>query len=88
MSDFDLGELWKEYLTQMAPNIKDKQAKTICENPNFSNLNRAVASCSSSCEGGNGDIFKNTGNKIPGIGIETLQKITKVLTSYDPDLII
>ena len=63
----------------MAPNIKDKQAKTICENPNISNLNRAVASCSNSCEGGNGDVFKNTGNKIPGIGIETLKKITKVL---------
>lgn len=85
-----LKELWQRYLMQMAQTIKDEKVRVICENPEFSSLTRAVNSISNRFEGGEGDvkIFDKNGNKIPGVGIETSRKISRVLFSNDPDMLI
>ena len=85
-----LKELWQRYLMQMAQTIKDEKVRVICENPEFSSLTRAVNSISNRFEGGEGEvkILDKNGNKIPGVGIETSRKISKVLFSNDPDMLI
>merc|ERR1719483_28416 len=85
-----LKELWQRYLMQMAQTIKDEKVKVICENPEFSSLSRTVNSYSNRFEGGESEvkILDKNGNKIPGVGIETSRKISKVLFSNDPDMLI
>jgi len=85
-----LKELWQRYLMQMAQTIKDEKARVICENPEFSSLSRTVNSYSNRFEGGESEvkILDKKGNKIPGVGIETSRKISKVLFSNEPDILI
>jgi len=85
-----LKELWQRYLMQMAQTIKDEKARVICENPEFSSLSRTVNSYSNRFEGGESEvkILDKKGNKIPGVGIETSRKISKVLFSNEPDMLI
>ena len=85
-----LKELWQRYLTQMAQTIKDEKVRVICENPEFSSLSRTVNSYSNRFEGGESEvkISDKNGNKLPGVGIETSRKISKVLFANDPDMLI
>ena len=85
-----LKELWQRYLMQMAQTIKDEKVRVICENPEFSSLSRTVNSYSNRFEGGESivKILDKKGNKIPGVGVETSRKISKVLFANDPDMLI